>query len=116
MFNKLFLIILGVVVTVAMSVAQAGTRANAPLKITKFEDPVSEKKCLEAYVNARFLDAYTICLPLAQKGMRDAQLVTGLMYVFGEGIEKNLETAKLWLRKASRNGSEEAKEILAEFK
>lgn len=116
MFNKLTLIFLVSIIGSAMSVAQAATRTDAPLEMIKVENPVSEKACLEAFVSSRFSHAFSLCLPLAQYGMRDAQLVTGLMYVLGEGTEKNTEMAKLWLNEASRNGSEEAKEVLIEFK
>jgi len=68
-----------------------------------------------AFVKSNFTYAHNLCLSLAQQGMRDAQLVTGLLYVFGQGTAKNPELAKLWLRKASRNGSKEARQVLIEF-
>ncbi len=115
MSGKFLLIIFGVIMGITTSVAQAGTRIDSPLEIVKIDDPASEKKCLEAFVNSEFLQAFSICLPLAQNGMRDAQLVTGLMYVFGDGTEKNTELAELWLKEAVRNGSLEAKQVLSEF-
>lgn len=115
MLNKSFLIILGIIVGSMLSVTQAATRTDAPLEIAKLEDPASEKKCLEAFVNSDFSYAHRLCLSLAQRGMRDAQLVTGLMYVFGDGTEKNFALAELWLEEAVRNGSDEAKEVLSEF-
>ncbi|PCI48260.1 MAG: hypothetical protein COB49_06150 [Alphaproteobacteria bacterium] len=116
MFNKLFLSVLAMVVSFAVPAAQAATRTNAPLEMTRIEDPISEKECLQAFVESDFIYAHSLCLSLAQQGMRDAQLVTGLMYVLGEGTEKNAELAELWLKEAVRNGSEEAKEVLVEFK
>lgn len=116
MYGRFILIIFGVISSVAASVAQATTRIDTPLEMVKVYDPSSEKKCLKAFVNSEFSHAFGLCLPLAQKGMRDAQLVTGLMYVFGRGIEKNTGMAELWLQEAVRNGSMEAKQVLSEFK
>lgn len=115
MFSKILLIILSVIVSSAGSVAQASTRTNTPLEMATVENPVSEMACLEAFVNSKFAHAFSLCLPLAQEGMRDAQLVTGLMYAIGEGTQQNNERARLWLNEASRNGSEEAKEVLIDF-
>ena len=116
MFNKIFLMISTVAVGLAMSVAHAATRTDAPLELTTIENPASEKRCLEAFVNSKFTYAHRLCLSLAQRGMRDAQLVTGLMYAFGEGTEKNPELAELWLKEAARNGSMEAQEVLNDIK
>lgn len=115
MFSRILLIIVSVMVSAAGSVAQASTRANTPLAMAIVENPASEMACLEAFVNSKFAHAFILCLPLAQEGMRDAQLVTGLMYAIGEGTMKNNERARLWLSEASRNGSEEAKEVLIDF-
>jgi len=116
MVNKLVTLILSVVLTVLVFVpvfeAQASTRIDAPLARTKVENPASERDCLEAFVNSKFSYAHRLCLSLAQQGIREAQLVTGLMYIFGEGTEKNTDLAKLWLNEAARNGSLEAKEAL----
>ncbi len=116
MFNKILLMISGAAIGLTMSVAQAATRTDAPLELTAIESPASEKKCLEAFVNSKFIYAHRLCLSLAQRGMRDAQLVTGLMYAFGEGTEKNPELAELWLKEAARNGSMEAQEVLNDIK
>lgn len=115
MFSKILFIILSVMISGAGSVAQASTRTNMPLEMATAENPTSEMACLEAFVNSKFGQAFRLCLPLAQDGMRDAQLVTGLMYAIGEGTQKNYERARLWLNEASRNGSEEAKEVLIDF-
>jgi len=103
------------IICMSGSVARADTRADAAFATAKVESPASEKRCLEAFVNSNFVYAHRLCLSLAQQGMRDAQLVTGLLYVYGEGTEKNPAKAKIWLREALRNGSEEAREILKEF-
>jgi len=115
MFGKIFRIAFITVIGMSGSVARADTRADAAFATAKVENPASEKRCLEAFVNSNFVYAHRLCLSLAQQGMRDAQLVTGLLYVYGEGTEKNPVKAKIWLREALRNGSEEAREILKEF-
>ncbi len=112
MVNKLVLLISSAVFVMTAAVSQAATRTNAPLEMVKIENPASEKACLAAFVSSKFSYAHRLCLSLAQQGMRDAQLVTGLMYAFGEGTEKNTTLAELWLNEAARNGSMEAKEIL----
>ncbi|VAX06754.1 hypothetical protein MNBD_ALPHA03-380 [hydrothermal vent metagenome] len=112
MVNKLVLLISSAVFITSAAVSQAATRTNAPLEMAKIQNPDSEKKCLEAFVSSKFSYAHRLCLSLAQQGMRDAQLVTGLMYAFGEGTKKNAVLAELWLNEAARNGSMEAKEVL----
>lgn len=115
MRKKFFLVILATAFGFSVSGTQAATRATAPIETTTYEDPSSEKRCLEAFVDSNFEYAHRLCLSLAQLGMKDAQLVTGLMYAFGEGTEKNPEKAKLWLKEALRNGSQEAVEVLKEI-
>lgn len=112
MVNKLVLLISTVVFVMSAVASHAATRTNAPLEMAKIENPDSERECLEAFVSSKFSYAHRLCLSLAQQGMRDAQLVTGLMYAFGEGTEKNSVLAELWLNEAVRNGSMEAKEVL----
>ncbi|MBL4895034.1 MAG: SEL1-like repeat protein [Emcibacter sp.] len=115
MFNKSFIIISAIMFGATLSVAEAATRTNTPFEMTRLEDPAAEKKCLDAFVSSDFSYAHRLCLSLAQIGMRDAQLVTGLMYAFGEGTKKNPTLAALWLKEAVRNGSMEAKEVLDDF-
>jgi len=118
MINKIHLICFSAMIAFTLPTAQASTRTDMPLAPdmpldrASVGNPSSEKKCLEAFVSSKFVYAHRLCLSLAQRGMRDAQLVTGLMYAFGEGIEKNTELAKLWLNEAARNGSIEAIEVL----
>ncbi|MBL4801630.1 MAG: sel1 repeat family protein [Emcibacter sp.] len=112
MFKKSSIIILAISFGMTLSVAQAATRMNAPFEMAKLEDPAAEGKCLDAFVKSDFIYAHRLCLSLARIGMRDAQLVTGLMYAFGEGTRKNPDMAELWLNEAVRNGSTEAQEVL----
>ncbi len=74
-----------------------------------------QERCLEAFSRSDFEIAYDICTPLANLGFRDAQLVTGLLYAYGEGVDKNLHRAKIWLKEALKNGREDAARALSEF-
>lgn len=76
----------------------------------------SEQDCIASFVHSNFYEAFLLCSATAEEGSLDAQLLVGLMYIFGEGTEKNNDLAKFWLNKATLNGSEEAKEILIDFK
>ena len=72
-------------------------------------------RCLEAFSRSDFDVAYAICTPLANLGYRDAQLITGLLYAYGEGVDKNLYRAKIWLKEALKNGRDDAAQALNEF-
>jgi len=74
-----------------------------------------QERCLDAFSRSDFDIAYSICSPLANLGYRDAQLITGLLYAYGEGVDKNLHRAKIWLKEALRNGREDAAKALTEF-
>ena len=74
-----------------------------------------QNRCLDAFSQSEFDVAYAICTPLANLGFKDAQLVTGLLYAFGEGVDKDLNRAKIWLKEALKNGREDAAQALAEF-
>ncbi|MBT6032801.1 MAG: sel1 repeat family protein [Kordiimonadaceae bacterium] len=65
-------------------------------------------RCLDAFSRSEFEVAYAICTPLAKVGYKDAQLVMGLLYAFGEGVDKDLHRAKQWLNEAHKNGQSQA--------
>jgi hypothetical protein len=65
-----------------------------------------------AYDNKEFKRSFQIFLPLAEKGMEQAQFMLYAQYYFGEGVERDLEKAVLWLEKAKENGNETAKKLL----
>ena len=111
-----FLLSVSVLIGIFMSATvSAATRSNAPVEMARAVNPAEEVRCLEAFINSEFEMAHAVCLPLAQSGLRDAQLVTGLMYALGEGVEQNRRLAKWWLSEAVRNGSEEAESALSQF-
>lgn len=68
-----------------------------------FEDAVE-------VVNRRdFETAYKMLAPLAEKGHAAAQLVLGMMYFKGAGIEKNIIKADKWLLISEELGQEAGK-------
>jgi TPR repeat protein len=48
----------------------------------------------------RFQEAYEHCLPLAEAGDAEAQMYVGWMHHVGKGVEKDLEEAERWYRRA----------------
>ncbi|EPN9454520.1 tetratricopeptide repeat protein, partial [Acinetobacter baumannii] len=44
----------------------------------------------------------------ALQGDTDSQLQLGIRYLNGEGVERNIETAKEWFKKAKLSGNQEA--------
>ena len=107
-------------VVAMISGAQASTHQAIPnideqkiVDLNYFER--KQDRCLEAFSRSDFEVAYSICTPLANLGYRDAQLVTGLLYAYGEGVDKNLHRAKIWLQEALKNGRQDAAQALSEF-
>lgn len=74
-----------------------------------------QDRCLLAFTQSEFEMAYTICTPLANLGFKDAQLITGLLYAYGQGVDKDLNRAKIWLKEALKNDREEAAQALTQF-
>ena len=58
-----------------------------------------EARCLDAFVRSDFEVARAICIPLANSGFTEAQLVTGLMYAFGTAVIKTCVLPKSGLAK-----------------
>ena len=81
--------------------------------LTYYEN--KQDRCLNAFAISEFEVAYSICTPLANLGFKDAQLITGLLYAYGEGVDKDLNRAKIWLNEALKNGREEAAQALTQF-
>ena len=69
----------------------------------EFEDAVKA-------VNRRdYETAYKMIIPLAEKGQAAAQLVLGMMYFKGTGVEKNIVEADKWLFISEASGQEAGK-------
>ena len=59
--------------------------------------------------NRDFETAYKMLVPLAEKGHAAAQLILGMMYFKGTGIEKNMVQADKWLLISEKLGQEAGK-------
>ena len=58
----------------------------------------------EAYVRGEYEIAYTELLPAAQAGDYNAAYYLGLLYWDGNGVEKDVDTAVVWLNDAAARG------------
>lgn len=118
------------VITVSISVfifgATLASHGNASINsvVPTYDDNIrhdlayyesKQNRCLEAFAQSEFDIAYAICTPLASLGFKDAQLITGLLYAYGEGVDKDLNRAKIWLKEALKNGREDAAHALSQF-
>ena len=69
----------------------------------EFEDAV------EAINRRDYKTAYKMMVPLAEKGKPAAQLVLGMMYFKGTGVEKSIIEADKWLIISEKLGQEAGK-------
>ena len=69
----------------------------------EFEDAV------EAVNRRDYKTAYKMMVPLAEKGKPAAQLVLGMMYFKGTGVEKSIIEADKWLIISEKLGQEAGK-------
>ena len=68
-----------------------------------FEDAVN------AINSHNYKTAFKMIVPLAEKGQAAAQLVLGMMYFKGTGVEKNIVEADKWLLISEKLGQEAGK-------
>ena len=73
------------------------------LKADDFQDAVRIAN------NRDFETAYKMLVPLAEKGHAAAQLILGMMYFKGTGVEKNIVQADKWLLISEKLGQEAGK-------
>ncbi len=74
------------------------------------EPPVKTEVQIEA-ANKTFAETKT----MAEAGDADAQLVLGLMYSIGEGVEQDLKEAVKWLQKAADQRNAKAQYMLGRW-
>jgi len=80
-----------------------GTVSPSFVRADDFQDAVR-------IVNKRdFKTAYKMLVPLAEKGHAAAQLILGMMYFKGTGVEKNIVQADKWLLISEKQGQEAGK-------
>ena len=109
-----------IIMTSFASQALASTHKGMPAAEDPYQYDLAyyerkQDRCLEAFTRSDFDIAFSICTPLANLGFSDAQLVTGLLYAYGEGVDKDKTRAKFWLKEALKNGREDAARALSEF-
>ncbi len=67
----------------------------------------------EAYISGEYDIAYTELLPAAQAGDHNAAYYLGLLYWGGNGVERNVDTAVVWLNDAAAGGHTGAQLMIA---
>ncbi|HZF69964.1 tetratricopeptide repeat protein [Sulfuricurvum sp.] len=71
---------------------------------------------IAAYDAGDFEKAYKILHPLAAyKRNSEAQFHMGMIYFYGEGVEKDIDQAMEWWKKAMKNGHVDAAYRLSEI-
>ena len=63
---------------------------------------------LTAYKKGNFTEAFKQLQPLEERGDPQSQLLLGVMYLHGEGVQRNDKTAAQWFRKSAEQGDETA--------
>ena len=48
----------------------------------------------------------------AEQGYANAQYILGVCYLYGEGVAKDLKSARRWLREAAAQGDQRAMKLL----
>ena len=62
----------------------------------------------DAFDAKHYQEAYALWKPLAEQGDPDAQYNLGLLYMNGQGVEKNDRTALMWFTRAGQQGIADA--------
>lgn len=71
---------------------------------------------INLYNEKKFEEAFKILYPLGvYERNHEALYYLGVMYFYGEGVEKDLEKAKLYWKKGRQNGSRDAAFRLSEL-
>lgn len=73
-------------------------------------------EAITLYNDKKFEEAYELFYPLAAyERNADAQYYLGLMYFDGDGVEKSIDNAQQWWKKATRNRHRDAAYRLSEI-
>lgn len=85
-----------------------------PTKTKKEKETTFQKtKCFKLYLKKSFISAMQTCRHLSKKNDPDAQYLIAKMYHHGDGVNKNLLTAKRWYLKSAKNGQAKAQTVIA---
>lgn len=80
----------------------------------EFMDTLAEG--IAAYETQDYTKAYELLYPLgAYKRDAEAQFYLGMIYFYGEGVEKDIPQAMEWWKKAMRSGHTDAAYRLSEI-
>jgi len=92
------------------------------LKAAKLGNPTHQYKLAKMYYPSIWEDipdnpvqCAKWMLKAAQQGHSDAQLQMGILYASGVGVNKDLDSAKYWLRRALEQGNSEASKALSTY-
>ncbi len=69
-------------------------------------------KAVELFEKDRYQEAYEIFKELAREGDAEAMYYIGVLYYEGWGVEKSVDKAVEWWKRANRRGSLDAKYML----
>ncbi len=83
--------------------------ASAPV----LADELSEG--FAAYQHGDYMTAYKLCLPWAQQGNGDAQMLIGLMYANGNGVDQSWPLAARWYQQAADQDQDVAENNLGQM-
>ncbi len=70
------------------------------------------KTAMEHFENDRYEEALPLFEKLAREGNAEAMYYLGMMYYEGWGVDKDLDKAIEWWKRANRRGSLDAKYML----
>jgi len=70
------------------------------------------ERCVEAYENKDFTNAYNIC---KEVGEPNAQYIIGEMYYYGLGVKEDYAEAAIWFRKAAEQGNPESQFVIGKM-
>ena len=70
------------------------------------------KTAIEHFENDRYEEALPLFEELAREGNAEAMYYLGMMYYEGWGVDKDLDKAVEWWKKADRRGNLDAKYML----
>jgi len=74
------------------------------------------EEAINAYAEQNYTKAYDLFYPLATKERNsEAQFHLGMIYFYGEGVQKDIDQAMEWWKKAMRNGNVDAAYRLSEI-
>ena len=66
------------------------------------------QKAVDAYKKEDYKTSYRLILPLAKKGLAQAQYNLGVMHANGKGVAKNYSEAIRWWKLAANQGNDKA--------